>query len=1552
MVKSAASGSQSKVSSTLARLKATILSLPETGGSGFEGLIAALLGSVTRVSFRLAASGNQDGQDGRGEGPMGAVSFEAKLYTSKLTKSVVNNKATEIIASAYPPDVWVLAATVALSTQIESTLRAAFARTETALLVLDWPDNSPLPPLAMLCAMAPQAFLDFLTTHSTDMAALEAIEADLAELASLPDFDHLSSALSAVLKIPTSGAPIALHANRNHFTELFAKRDKATHRFGQPLAPTAEFALPTIDRAERASIDAIFVEPPSTELIAVIGDQGCGKSWAVAQAWLAQVHPPFLVFLTSAEAVAMQDEAIPKLVARCLIEQAGGAFTDDGLRRWMRRIDRWAGIPAAAPRLVVVVDGLNERARTDWAPWLSKLVTFVASIGGRVIATSRTRYFKRVENRLSVPCHSISVGDFSDQELNAALATHGITPNQIAPRVRPSLLNPRILGIALELLSSAEIRTAEELSIERLLFEHVRRHQSEPTHAETPYQFSRLLSEHANEVRNRIVRQVAEDRLIFDSYDFRDAPQYDLPRDLLPVVQERFFEALDEDQSLYRLTDDGLTFGLALATIRELQAAERNGRSVTERLADIVEPVAALDKVTDVLFAAALLASVDGQVSRHIGANLLERFAAQQNIDEDSYPAFCGIVRNIPVSALDALFALDTSERRAQHKDWLVAALRAARSDADTWNIIAVSLDQWLRLYSLDPAHGAVPHDDDAEKRAKALEESRIKIDGKLEVLTVCERKILDEKLIRNDSINSLALCEDAFLILAGMPLEPFADALVCWAFARELNGGYRVPWRDYQFVIQHNRRDWFEARTAIIEACGCFANGDASEAARWTLVYVLRATGDVNDGDRAEALADTLIEDWQRFEGWRLVERYCPSDPCDPASERPIEIAATVERYQAMSPAELMINRWVGENEHFLRDAGPGIARFEPRVGAELNRAVLEDIITRPSPVAVSTLTWFGGASVLMEPDFVDRVLARAAVLSHPDHPDGGSGDKDWVVSQYLLVAAFQHLDGDAQVEVLRKLPEHGPPLLQLDDVFQPARPEIVDGLIDQAIQSSEEHRLLMALAFARSSGSKLSAIAIGQIRQLIVHPKPSVRGLAMQISAEHPDKDQLASFAKSGWTAEKFAEREDFYERWHGSSLILAAAKKGLILPADAVTRIIPERYSDAARLLGYAAVGRPLADLLTQAFARVLETAIPFPPPRVSQNDLRDADSVVRFSLDQDDDNLPIDQALKRFNESDEQFSARQKDSWDRFETFTLELTKSGAELILRDVGFEALNAVAQSDLQTMQAIAQQICELPRARLPRIANFASRIARALSVYDPASATSLFRACDGREGYVRISCTQAGIPLMAWDAWHSTQTDLIEVYWRERLERAPSDHLLSIEVLASCMAGHQDFLEAYAESVIATGHPVSTARALMILGYCDEGPTVEATIQRFRGRNGLVGQSANAAHYAYERNCWSRVWFSELARTPNKVDFWRYATLLCKIADGRILLRNSEPEPGSLLERFGWSLDKPLSRRFEAWKEKRSKKLFGGDRPREIYLPVRQQVGFEGLE
>lgn len=1528
----------SEAASALERLKQALLALPDSGEEGFEGLVGALLGAVTGGSFRLAASGSQGGEDGRGELDIGAVSFEAKLYRTRLQKSTLLNKAAEIIASPVPPDIWVLAATAPATTQMVNILRPVLAKAETSLVVLDWTANESLPRLPLLCAMAPETVCQFASEHLPGTINIAQLRQDLALLAAHLQFATRAETLRAELTQPGIAPAMALAANRRLLLNLFSDRQRARQRFGQPLAPAASFPLATIDRQSRAPIDALLTNL-AAELVVVTGDQGSGKSWSVAQAWLAQGEPPLTIVLTAAEAFQRQDQSFPTLLARCILEQSGTVVTDAALERWQQRLQRWQETPAASPRLLVVVDGLNERAKSDWAPWLSSLAEQVHKLGGRVIATSRERYFRTLRSRFSVPLREVLVGDLAEHELNGVLQDHNIPPAEINVRVRKALRNPRILSIALELLSSEQIRTARELSIDLLLFEHLRAQQSDRPAGDSAVAFTRILADHARVIRDRVEKRVTVDQLVFDGLA-DDQSSQDIPRELLPVIDERFFEALEDDPTLYRLTDDGLVHALAIAALRELQSARRNGLPVAERLADLIEPVAVLDKATEVLFAATLIASVDEIIADDIRAALLARLVAQQNMNEEIYDAFCGIVRNAPVAALDALQAVDTAGTHAPHKDWLVAALRSARDVSDVRQAILERAQQWLRLYSLDPLQAVLPGESDQERRSEALARARDKINENLSELALGEREFLNTRMQREDGLDSNELCEDLFLIVSGLPLAPLAEPLVAWAFGRALNSGYRTPWQDYQFLCWHNQADWSEARAALLDAAEPFAAEDTSRVGRWTMVHVLRATGDSEDAARSGRIVETLVDTSQYPGSWRLIEDYCATDPCDPASERPENITRTAERLVALEPSSLMIGRSMSEHDHFLHDVMPSIARFEPALAASKARAILFDLIERAAAEVSPSLNWVSSAAPLLIEDATERMLARIAGFAKPL---ARGDDRTWAVSQYFLVSAFSHLNGDAQLAALLKLGDLGPPLVQLEEVFAAASAGTYEQALRQVVEGHEENQLVTLLSFALSSATSLSPAALASIRALVDHRSSVIRGLAMELSAWNPDEAQLQSFVDSGWTSAALGKPEQFFERWHGSSLLITAAERGLLSPAEAVGRIVPERFSDLARRVGPRA-GAPLAELLARAMDRVLGANLPFDPPPVSQAAGRGSEP-ARLSLDDRGERLSLPEQFDRLNETDEQFAARQKAAWDSFRAFEAALSGAGAELIIRDIGQAAVNAAGAARPDLLKQCAEQIVALPLPRLRRVVSVAARIARTLSPTEPALAVGLLRHIDGQTGFVRVSVTEGEIPLTCWCAWHSARSSALDAYWTGRLETALSDHDLATEVLAASIAGQQSFIEAFAEEGIASGHPARVARALTILGFGDRSTVADAVLANFAGTAGPIGQAAAAARAAYQRNLWSREWFARAAVSETSDDFWRNGVLLAKIVDGRFALWGAESRnSGPLLERFGWTLSKPIERRIGEWKKKRSDKLFGDRRPRAIYLDPRE--------
>ena len=58
-----------------------------------------------------------------------------------------------------------------------------------------------------------------------------------------------------------------------------------------------------------------------------------------------------------------------------------------------------------------------------------------------------------------------------------------------------------------------------------------------------------------------------------------------------------------------------------------------------------------------------------------------------------------------------------------------------------------------------------------------------------------------------------------AFRFLAGTHLTPFAESLRNWCFAASFNGGFTNPHEEFDDLVQFNRLDWADARTAILKA-------------------------------------------------------------------------------------------------------------------------------------------------------------------------------------------------------------------------------------------------------------------------------------------------------------------------------------------------------------------------------------------------------------------------------------------------------------------------------------------------------------------------------------------------------------------------------------------------------------------------------------------------------------------------------------------------------------------------------------------------------------
>lgn len=122
---------------------------------------------------------------------------------------------------------------------------------------------------------------------------------------------------------------------------------------------------------------------------------------------------------------------------------------------------------------------------------------------------------KRRRNRVPI------VPPWTAAERDQVLASKGVTGANLQPAVASSLLNPRLLGIALTLLEADTLENLESLSVTWLLFEHLRMLDRERSDGHSAMEFAALLQGHAKDILTRVRSEVADDlnRLRFARLD-------------------------------------------------------------------------------------------------------------------------------------------------------------------------------------------------------------------------------------------------------------------------------------------------------------------------------------------------------------------------------------------------------------------------------------------------------------------------------------------------------------------------------------------------------------------------------------------------------------------------------------------------------------------------------------------------------------------------------------------------------------------------------------------------------------------------------------------------------------------------------------------------------------------------------------------------------------------------------------------------------------------------------------------------------------------------
>lgn len=849
----------------LQTVKTGLLSLKAAGADGFEGLLRLVLTNLTGIPFRLAASGLQGGMDGNAAMPSDPVCFEAKRYSGDIHRNEVVTKIADLSRKTSAADrLWILGATTEISTQLANAIEEDGDKHAISTLVLDW-TAAPLPLLAIAVVAADSAAIDFIVNNShqeTDHKKLS--EADLrtafSSISADPEFEGLLQRLKSNLNISKLSFKRAVEQNAVWREQTFGSTRNSRERLGQGLAVQQDKTFPPMRTELRKNIsDELTI---GKEVI-LLGDEGHGKSWLAAQLCSDEAGLSLFISAEQLDGVSVHD--LDDFLVDLLIKQTG-ELADDALKhRWKHRLAAWRSTPPVAS-LLVVVDGLNQRQNLRWDRLLNGIQSRLAEIRGRLIVTVRPHFWQRTIARgLAFKPKTFEVPEWSPAERDELLKRHGIALDWLDQRTLQTLKNPRLLAVAVATLPHKEAIAWKGLTTDRLLFEHLRASQLENYEDETFAQLTNRLSDHATKVLVRVQKSSNE-------------PPQNFQADSTAVIETRFFLPLAGPGELYELRDEGLTLALGFTLVDQLWQTHSAKRDLDSRITQLIEPINAMDRTVDVLFASLLICALDDvRFDPAIFSVLLDAFANLQNVSGQRFEEFVEIIKNQPDALFDTLKLLSLESGRRINHDWLVHAAFMVASTDEGWRAAETAIHNWLRCYNKDPIEQAKRyHKQSDADYAERVEKKKAEIDEELETLSAFEKCLLDQMIeVASDPDDLISL---ALRLLAGHSLVPFAESFVAMGMAFALDQNIYRARKEFPQLTIFNRIDRTATRDAFRKAIEPLRTEDTSRGGQWTVVRMLYASGDERDAQEASVIASELRKDRHHFEPpsptkWRQVK-------------------------------------------------------------------------------------------------------------------------------------------------------------------------------------------------------------------------------------------------------------------------------------------------------------------------------------------------------------------------------------------------------------------------------------------------------------------------------------------------------------------------------------------------------------------------------------------------------------------------------------------------------------------------------------------------------
>jgi hypothetical protein len=1485
---------------------------PPAGPNGFEGLVARALAEFTGYTFRLARSGSQFGRDAATPHATFSIAMEAKRYGKSVPlQELVGKASLAAFALAEGVDVWVLAATVEVSEPTQRQLAELLEEGGIALLTLDWTDAS-LPPLAVLLASTMAQVLPWAQTRLT-APKLAALRAGLEDVASDPAFETQRRALEQKLSPASVGLGAFRARNAEWLETRFGSRRQAQRDFSQFLAPLEAPQLsaerPTVTSALESAAQGARRDPNGDGLVAVLGGEGAGKSWAVATWWHRSDPRPILLLSIGRLADALSPDGPPlDTLARLAAHQEG---RDDArtIARWRRRFERWSAGPASRDRFVVVLDGLNESSGKPWATIIQRLMPAINSIGGVLVVTCRERYWSReVAPRLPfLNVHTVTVGDYDDAEFEDVMGRNGVGSSALPSRLNRFMRNPRICALALTILP--QLGTIDDLDVDRLLLEYWRARMLERGDlvGHDDEDLRDLLVRHAREYRDRPGTDFDRNEWRSRSGAAQRGDGRNLANDLSDIEEGRFFDA---GTGSYRFRDETLHFSLGLLVADELRTAVAAAPDrADEALAAIVDPVRGFDMLGDILTAAIATAALDIDYPDAGLAALMSGLMSLQNLVDQAFDGLIPYVAARPEPFLDAFERRDLA--RDDHR--FLELLLVAASRPTVAAALDLRIDRWLGSWSrASNAWG----DPDEQGRRRAEREARI--DESLASLTADELTLFPEMCPELPNRSGLAAAA-AFLIHRE-PQARHARGIVAFAFAYTIAGDHRTPYDDVAWVVRLNRLDFPALLAAVRTEIAPLTGGEASATARTAAARALRLLGSSEAQELAEAISETP-EHQSNLQGTPRV------DPIDPDASAPEGVTEATARLSQIDPTAIWTHMsTTGEDHHLDRNLDL-LTRFDPEgIAAYLDRVA--GTVGVRSGMPLRQLGWhLPWLSPVISGDAISRATARITELGADPSlvPDG---DHDFVTGM-IVEGVLPRLDADAQLDLLQSLPQEAPWYLRYTSLAKPMTADEAASRLEAA-SSGETRALERALYFVAAHPTEMNERLRGIVIACVNSPDENVSGAAANLARNLGD--EAIDDAVLG-----MASPSDDDDSWRAatvrSAIVSAIARRGR---EDLLGRVPPQHLDWVAARM--PAARARLADAVEVAIARLIRP-ISSEAPQDASIVLEIGDDPFDVRTNVSDRGERTENSLEVFAEemndqTGERFASRQRMLHAQLERFLTSLTHEDALMVARRPYTVGLADLARDKSERYAGWLQQILATDDERsLRQLQNLGFALAQSYATVDPVLSARAFAHLWRVEPYVTVQIGWAKHRFRDLALFSATASEEISTLRALAFEEAYNDAFIERLTVAADGAGAGAWLDTFVSGRAASPLPSDQALALTIASFRGRNELSDDLLGREWGR-GFLGEVARIGRNRYRTGQHADHWLLLAAEATTATEQWRMVQLATAASSRRHLL-DLDPRLRATMRAIGGDMPQRLGKAAEKASKEAEKTLLGMRKP-----------------